>query len=151
MLGDPNSDDEYATPGTRDNKPNYQMGRRQCAALTVKLEGTAARWWREYDRKDKNSPPNCWKPSRKGALPDGPVVEVSLNMLLKNQFNGAVDARISEIELEKIPLGGFWEDALLVIAFRTTIDELLRRAQKTSQFDRIRCISNTLPRSDRNI
>ena len=33
------------------------------------------------------------------------------------------------------------------MTFQTTIDELLRRAEKTSQFDQIRCIRNTLPQA----
>ena len=49
------------------------------------------------------------------------IHEVSLYELLKEQFSGEVDARTTEIELGKFP----------------RIEQLLRRAQKTLQFDRV--------------
>ena len=65
------------------------MGRRLCAALNVKLEGTVASWWREYDRKEHS------------------LMVRWVKYVVENQFNGAVDARTAEIELEKISLGAF--------------------------------------------
>ena len=151
VVGDPKEDYEYVAPNTRNTKPNYVIGRRLCAALTMKLKGTAACWWREYDRIGEKPVPNCWKPNvMRRALGSGTVNEVSLYLLLKEQFNGEVDARTAEIELGKFRWEPFKKDGLSVMAFQTTIDQLLRRAQKTSQFDRIRCIRNALPQAFRN-
>ena len=52
VTGDPDDEYEYVALNTRNSKANYAMGRRLCAALTTKLEGTAACWWQEYDRKE---------------------------------------------------------------------------------------------------
>ena len=87
---------------------------------------------------------------KRGALGSGTVNEVTLYLLLKEQFSGEVDARTAEIELGKFRWEPFKKDGLSVMAFQTTIDQLLRSAQKTSQFDRIRCIRNALPQAFRD-
>ena len=119
VVGEKDRDYEYVAPGTRNSKPNYRMGRRLCAALAAKLEGMATCWWREYDRKDENPFPNCWKPNamKRGALGSGTMNEVSLYLLLKEQFSGEVDARTAEIELGKFQWEPFKQDGLSVMAF----------------------------------
>jgi len=84
----------------------------------------------------------------KTPLPNGygNTVEVSLYDLIRKQFSGEINARTAEIELRKFHWEPFRKDGLglSVVAFRTAIDHLLKRAGKTSQFERIRCIRNCL-------
>jgi len=145
VLGDPDGDYQYVAPNTPNSKSNYHMGKRFCASIAEKFEGMALIWWDDYDAVDDNPVPNCWKKhSRmKTPLPNGHgnTVEVSLYDLIRKQFSGEIDARTAEIELGKFHWEPFKKDGLSVVAFRTAIDRLLKRARKTSQFERIRCIA----------
>jgi len=143
VLGEPDGDYQYVAPNTPNSKSNYYMGKRLCASIAEKFEGMALTWWDDYDAVDDNPVPNCWKKhSRmKTPLPNGHgnTVEVSLYDLIRKQFSGEIDARTAEIELGKFHWEPFRKDGLglSVVAFRTAIDRLLKRAGKTSQFERI--------------
>lgn len=150
VIGDPDSDYIYVAPGTANAKSNYIVGRRLCAALTSKLKDNAKKWWEDYDAKGE-SPPNCWRKHADMKTPvdngHGTVVEVSMYDLMKSYFSGEVDARTAEIELGKFKWEPFKKDGLSLIAFRTSIERLLKRAQKTSTFEKVRSIRNALPQN----
>ncbi|KAF8456997.1 hypothetical protein BGX38DRAFT_893005 [Terfezia claveryi] len=127
------------------------MGRRLCAGLAGRLEGDAKKWWQDYDSKGDSDSPNCWRKHEDMKKPildgRGNIEEVSLYELLKKQFSREVDARAAEIELgryhwDPFKRGGSTES---VTAFRTHIERLMKRAKKTDEFNRMRCIRNALP------
>jgi len=105
VQGERDSKYEYVAPNAADSKSNYQMGKRLYAAVATKFEGVALTWWDDYDGKQGNPLPNCWKKheSRRRGLENGngTTVEVSLYELIKSQFSGEIDARTAEIELGK--------------------------------------------------
>ena len=149
VRGNPDTDYEYVSPNSQDSKSNYTMGRRLCAGLAMKLEGDAKKWWEDYDEQDNESP-NCWKKHKLMKRPivhgNGGIEEISQYELLKKQFSREVDARAAEIELGKYK----WElfkknNSQSVTAFRTHTEGLMKRAQKTDSFTKMRIIRNALP------
>lgn len=153
VVASPDEEYEFVVPGTANAKSNYILGKRLCAGITTKFKGNAKKWWEDYDSISTNAIPNCWKKHASMKRPldngNGTIAEVSLYDLLKKQFSGEIDARQAEIELGKFKWDPFKKDkdVLSVVAYRTTVERLLKRTQKTSTFDRIRCIRNTLPDS----
>lgn len=150
VTGDPDDEYQYVAPNTANAKSNYTIGKRMCMAMVTKLEGTALKWWEEYDSNPTSAVPNCWK--KHGCMPrpidngNGTTVEVSLFELLQKKFCGDMDARVAEIELGRYKWEPFKRDNTVnLISFRTSIERLLKRAQKTSVFERIRHIRNSLP------
>ncbi|RPB24215.1 hypothetical protein L211DRAFT_879868 [Terfezia boudieri ATCC MYA-4762] len=123
------------------------MGKRLCAGLVSKLEGDAKKWLEDY-QSQKKPIPNCWKKhadmEERVLRGNGDVVETSLFDLLQQQFSGEVDARTTEVELKKYKWEPFKKGGQLVTGFKTHIERLMKRAQKTGSFERIHYIRNVL-------
>lgn len=136
-------------------KSNYVMGKRLCAALSGKFKDEEQKWWEDRDKgpNGKVAFPNCWRKHAdmdepvEGCVPDT-IVEVSLYDLLLAQFSPETDSRAAEIELGTFKWEPFkkvdGKTPLSFISYRSYMERLLRRANKTSAFERVRCIRNTL-------
>ena len=157
VEGDPDGEYEYVWAGSARAKSNYVIGKRLCAALSGKFKDEVQKWWEDRDNgpNGKVAFPNCWRKHAdmdepvEGCVPDT-IVEVSLYDLLLAQFSPETDSRAAEIELGKFKWEPFKKVAgkppLSFISYRSHVERLLRRANKTSAFEKVRCIRNTLPK-----
>ena len=142
---------EFVAAGTPDSKSNYVLGSSFCAKLTSRFTAEALKWWQDYDT-NGNPTPNCWrrhgdKPRPvAGSVPEG-VEEVALFDLLRSQFSPDTDAREAELELERFRWKPFEKDGkgMSVTVFKGHMDRLMKRAQLTGVFARVRAIRHCLP------
>lgn len=156
VQGDPADDYVYVASGGPHGKSNYVLGARLCAGLTTRLEKAALRWWQDYDGNSSKPSPNCWKKHSDhprpvaNSIPEG-IVEVSLFDLLKEHFNSDMDSREAELELERFRWKPFEKNGMNVTVFRGHVERLMKRANTTGAFARVRAIRNCLPQKIKDV